>query len=150
MVVTSPIVKKFNISNTTGSTLSLNFADLQAKVSATTRFSLNLVTSTPCGATIKTNKSCSFDLTLNAVSNESYDAITTNIIDPASRGSNPNFGGMLFSGINSNDVSSEVPLSSIMRIDRLADSYQVLAGGSVTKRFYIGNIGTLIIINFIS
>jgi len=139
---TGSVTKTFSISNTTGSNLTLNFTDLQAKVAATTRFSLNLATATPCSTTMKTNKTCSFDLTLKGVSNESYDAISTNIIDSSSRGSNAEFGSMVFSGVKSNDVSSSVPLSSVLRIDRLADSFIVPSGSSVTKRFYIGNIGT--------
>jgi hypothetical protein len=138
----SPIKKMLVLSNTTSSNIILNFSDFQNKIAATTRFNLNLATTTPCGSSLKVNKSCIVELTLNNVLNESYDAITTNLIDPASRGTNPEFGAMVFSGVRANDVSSAVPLSGILRIDRLADSYQIPAGSSVKKRFYIGNIGT--------
>jgi len=142
LVGTDPITKIFNITNTTGSNLILNFSDLQQKIAATTRFSLNLFTATPCPTSLKTNKTCSFELTLKKVSNESYDAIATNIIDASSRGTNSEFGSMIFSGVKSNDISSEIPLSSVLRIDRLADSFIVPYNGTVSKRFYIGNIST--------
>jgi hypothetical protein len=140
--VNNSIQKTFNISNTTGANLTLNFTDLKAKILETTRFSSNLDTGSTCGTILKVNKSCSFILTLNGNSNDSFDAISTNIIDSLSRGTNPEFGSMIFSGVKLNDVSSTVPLSSILRIDRLSDNFVLSQGGNQTKRFYIGNIGT--------
>jgi hypothetical protein len=141
-VRSNSIKKIFSIANTSNSSLTLNFLDLQTKVSATSRFTLNLTTATACPSVLKINKTCSFELTLNKVINESYDAISTNIIDTASRGSNQEFGSMIFSGVKADDVSSEIPLIAVMRIDRLAESFIIPATQSITKRFYIGNIGT--------
>jgi hypothetical protein len=136
------IQKTFTLSNLTASNITLNFTDLKAKIAATTRYSSNIDNGSSCSTSLKINKTCSFQLTLTGNSQDSFDAITTNIIDSSSRGTNQEFGSMVFSGVKANDVSSIIPLSGILRIDRLSDSYVVSSNKSLTKRFYLGNIGT--------
>jgi hypothetical protein len=142
-VSTGKVLKKtFSISNTTGTNLTLNFIDLQNQLLTNTRFSVNMATATPCSSTLKVNKTCSFDVSLNYVIGEEYIPLTTNIL---ANETNPEFGKILLSGTKAQDLSSQIQLANVLSLSKIADSLTIKTGSSATKRFYIGNIGSTIL-----
>lgn len=141
-IVSSGQVKKsrYYISNTTGSNINLTFTDLMAQVAQNSRFT---IANNSCSSILKNLKTCYFDISLNyvtTISAEDYQVpLITTIVAGAA---NPEFGKILFSGLKATDVTSQTALLSVLRPDRLSEAFIVPANQSVTKRFYLSNIGT--------
>jgi hypothetical protein len=131
---------RYYISNTTGSNINLTFTDLMAQVAQNSRFS---VANNTCSSILKNLKTCYFDISLNYVSTMSAEDYQVPLITTIVSGaSNPEFGKILFSGLKATDVTSQTALLSVLRPDRLSESFIVPANQSVTKRFYLSNIST--------
>jgi hypothetical protein len=129
--------KTITVSNQSGATLSLTFADLQSKISANTRFSIG---SNSCSSTLKTGKVCSFIVNLSYVSSEVYNSITTNIVSGVS---NSEYGKIVLSGAKQDPqvVVNKLNLFEIFKPSDLILNFSLSdTNTSVTKRLYFSNI----------